>query len=111
MATIKRSRTVMVVLSVLTIALVGVATQDLQAFRDRSGDAAEFSIMTDVAVDVNDFSARSEGVCFDAETAAGIVVGGPPPSCPKKLGSCTRVSKNPCCFTCPGVPFLVCVDF
>jgi len=41
------------------------------------------------------------------QAAAG---GNPCKSCPKNLApGCTRVSCDPCCFQCPGEPFLRCL--
>ena len=38
------------------------------------------------------------------------VNGNPCKSCPKSLApGCTRVSCDPCCFQCPGEPFLRCL--
>ena len=49
-----------------------------------------------------------DGVCPTTET--GFVIGYPPPSCPATLGACTQIGSS-CCYTCPGLPFGICINF
>lgn len=32
-------------------------------------------------------------------------------TCSETLGSCERISCNPCCYSCEGLPYVVCVDY
>lgn len=48
--------------------------------------------------------------CSTVEQAGAAAGGNPCKDCPKNLApSCTRVSCDPCCFRCPGEPFLRCL--
>ena len=47
----------------------------------------------------------------------GMMAKGKPPktdpcdTCGETLGPCDRISCSPCCYSCPGLPYVVCVDY
>jgi len=66
--------------------------------------------MVQAGVVSNEMNFADGETCSQAQYHQAAAGGNPCKSCPKNLApGCTRVSCDPCCFQCPGEPFLRCL--
>jgi hypothetical protein len=79
-----RTRFIVTAAAMLAVAAAGLEAQDLSASRP-AGDSPG-------------------GTGADVASAAAPCTG-----CPVRVGNCTLVSCNPCCYRCPGYPYLLCI--
>jgi hypothetical protein len=58
----------------------------------------------------HEMSSTDSQTCSQSQRDQAAAGGNPCKACPKNLApGCTRVSCDPCCFQCPGEPFLRCL--
>ena len=107
----KRIRTSTLVIVMLALAfLVIVGTQTSKA-SGSGGPAATGNPTMQAEPSTPPGAAPAEGKKCSAPARGEVAAGGNPcKSCPRDLApGCTRVSCDPCCFRCPGDPFIRCL--
>lgn len=61
--------------------------------------------------DIELFSAAPESVPTGPVFKKGKGKPDPCNDCNETLGVCERISCNPCCYSCDGLPYVICVDY